>query len=710
MERNPRWFNSSGAALVASVALGLAAALWLVGLHPLNPSRVDWIVGDAATYYSGWEEFRHDTHVTLPLSWTTRIGYPIGTSLALLDAIPLAAVVLRPLSPVLPVPLQYLGIWMFLSFVLQAYFGQRLCRRLFPDDHIFAFAGTAFFLVAAPLAFRLNMHIALCSQWLILGALDAYFSDPGARAGRWLRHPWIILALSAAINPYLAAMCVVIVLGCVARLAVERRATWPHVVLYVAATFAIVITSGALIGALVSRDVGAYWASGYGRFSLNLNAAINPGRYSALLPALPLAYDQGEDYVYLGLGVIALLALGLVRRPRAVLWLTEVRLVPLIGVAFVCTALALSTTVTFGGQALFTVHVPATVYAALQGLRASGRLFWPAYYLIVLTALSLTFWTVPRPYRTGVLIAALVIQVIDLHPLFVLARARAHVRLAGPLTSAAWSDLGRRYDNLILLPAYQCAPFHPAGGRDTHIYFGRIAARNRLRLNSYYAARYVHAELQAHCVDLLRSQLDGQLDPRSAYVVSDGVRTVWEVHGVRSHRCDVVDGVNLCTVNSLDAAPSPPPAAPYVLGTMLDFTNRDSDVRRYLAFGWGDTRSSGTWSHGPLAMIRLGFDAAAHRSSGVIIEVSAEPFIIQQHPMLAVDAVVNGRRVAQWRYPTTSETLKWDIPVPADVLDGRSGLDVELRIRNPESPLYIGAGFVPDFLGINLQSLVVHSR
>jgi hypothetical protein len=689
------------------MALGVAAALWLVGPHPLNPSNVDWIVGDAATYYSGWEEFRHDTHLSLPLSWTTRIGYPVGTSLALLDAIPLAAVVLRPLSAVLPIPFQYLGAWMLLSFVLQAYFASRLCRRLFPDDPSFALAATALFLVAAPLVFRLSVHIALCSQWLILGTLDAYFTDPGARPGRWLRRPWILLALSATINPYLAAMCLVIVLGCVARLAIERRAAWPYVVLYLATTCAIVIASGALIGALVSRDAGAYWASGYGRFSLNLNAAINPGRYSALFPTLPLAFDQGEDYVYLGSGILALLAIGIVRRPRAALWLTETRLVPLIGVALVCTALALSTTVTLGRQTLFTIPVPAAVYAALQGLRASGRLFWPAYYLIVLAALSLTFWTVPRRYRTGVLIAALVIQIIDLHPLFELARARAHVRVTGPLTSPVWSELRGRYDNLILLPAYQCDPFHPAGGHDTHIYFGRVAAGDGLRLNSYYAARYVHAELEAHCVDLLRSQLDGQLDPRSAYVVSDGVRTVWEVHGVRSHQCALVDGVNLCTAKFQDAATSPPTAAPYVLGTMLDFTNRDGDAGRYLAFGWGDIRSSGTWSHGPLAMIRLGFDTARYRSSGVVLEVSAEPFVIQQHPTLDVDVVVNGQRVAQWRYPAASEPLRRNIPISGGILDGYAGLDVEFRIRNPESPLYVGAGFVPDFLGVNLQSVIV---
>ena len=712
MDRLRALLASRAAPLVVALTLGVPFALALIGPGPLDPTNIVWIFGDAATHYSGWEQYRHDPHLHFPLPWTERIGYPAGTSLALLDALPLAAVVLRPLSAILPVPFQYLGPWMLLSFVLQAYFGFTLCRRLFPDDPVFALIGCVFLLGATPLAFRAPIHVALCSQWLILAGLDAYFRDPGEREARWLCRAWIVLALAAAINPYLAAMCFLVALGCVGRLLFERRSTWWEAAIYLAITVLVVVASGVTLGALGSGDPGTYWAAGYGRFSLNLNAPFNPMGYASLLPALPLAHpDQREDFTYLGLGILALLAIGLVRRPRAVLWPAERRLAALACVAIACTALAVTAEVTFGSRTLVTIPLPAALIAALQTLRASGRLFWPAYYLIVAGALSLTFWIWKPPYRVAVLIAALGLQFVDLLPFYTRIRERGAARFDSPLTSSAWNGLGRRFDNLILIPAYQCDPFRPAGGTYNYVYFGRIAAVERLRLNNYYASRYVHADLRMHCVDLLRAQLLGDLDPRSAYVVSDGVRTVWDVHGMRSHRCLPVDGVNLCTaVPPSDAdgdAPRPPSPAPYTLGTELDLTNRDGDAPRYLTFGWREMRSTGTWTEGPLAMIRLGLDRAPDESRALTLEVEGDPFLAAEHPTMEVDVVVNGREVARWRYSSGSVTSRRDVRIPVDAVAGRTGLDLEFRIRNPESPLYIGAGFIPYFLGLEVRSVVV---
>src|SRR5215831_5951180 len=139
------------APIVFALAVGIVNVVLLLGTGPLNPSNTSWIFGDNATYYSAWEQYRHDQHLHFPLAWTERIGYPIGTSVAFMDGLPLAAVVLRPLSPLLPVPFQYLGLWATLSFVLQAYFGYSLCRRLFPDSPLYCALGAVLFSVSLPL-------------------------------------------------------------------------------------------------------------------------------------------------------------------------------------------------------------------------------------------------------------------------------------------------------------------------------------------------------------------------------------------------------------------------------------------------------------------------------------------------------------------------------------------------------------------------------
>jgi hypothetical protein len=694
---------SPAALALLAVAAGVANAVALLGWGPIDPTNTAWLFGDTSTYYTGWSLYRHDAHLRFPLTWTDRIGYPFGASLALFDAIPLVAVVLRPLSPILPEPFQYLGLYVILSCALQAYFGLRLCRRLFPSDRIFALLGSLFFLIAPPFTERAFGHTALMSQWTILAALDSYFRDPAETPVRWLRRLWIVVAIAAGLNPYIAVMCLLVALTAVLRLALERRCRWIEIVVLAAATVAIFVASSALFGVLVG-GTDTYQAPGYGQFSLNLNALVNPMQYgSMLLPPLRLMHPyQFDGYNYLGLGMIALLVLGFARRPESVLWLRERRLVPLIVLVIVSTALAASTTVSFGSSTLFTIPLPTQLATVVAGFRASGRLFWPAYYVIVAAALALTCRAWGASLRIVVLVVLFAVQFADVTPLRAAVRKTMDMRFESPLTSPAW-ELGSRYDNLILIPAHQCDPYTGgAGGVNGYVWFGKLAAAERMRTNSYYAARYGSSELRFHCVERLRRELAGELDPRSAYVVSDGVRTIWRLGGMRSHRCEVADGFNLCTPATADEAEreaaAVPQAAAYTVGDVLNFRLRKS-VRPYLVFGWSPAEPNGAWTLGPLALIRLGLDPSADRSRGLILEVEAQPSAEPGDSRIDVDVAVNGQAVDRWTFESAS-IVRRQARIPPQAASRRADLDIELRVPNPTSP-HSG------FRGIKVSSLTV---
>jgi len=705
-------FRPAPAIVLALVALAVLNTLLLFGHQPLNPTNTLWIFGDNATYYSGWEQYRHDPHLHFPLPWTERAGYPVGTSIALLDAIPLVAVALRPLSPWLPDPFQYLGLWAALCFVLQAYFGFSLLRRLIPEQPFFCAIGALLLVLSLPLTDRGAGHTALMSQWLILAALDAYFRDPGDRPVAWLARVWIVLALAAGITPYLAAMCFILAVAAVARLKIERRCGWTKTAALFVATVAVVIASGAVFGVLVTDEATAYWAPGYGQFSWNLNGFVNPIMHgSILLPRLRLAFPQQyEGYSYLGLGIIALVVLNVARRPSSLLRLGERRVLPLVVAAIVCAALAASTTVTFGARTLFVVSLPKVAVQALGGLRASGRLVWPAYYLIYVGAIALSARAWRAPYSTAILAIALVVQFADAMPLRRQVRAALDHRFPNPTTDRAWQDLGRRYGNLILLPALQCDTGDTPGAMYSFVFFGKLAAEQEMRLNSYYAARYPHRELKAHCVDLLRQQLDGPLDARSAYVVSDGVKMIWQLHGVTSHTCEVANSFNLCTPREsgvASATPDLPAARPYRVGDTLDFTTRNGTARPYLKFGWEDTTFAGTWTTGPLAMLRLGFSATRDREMPLLLHVDASPFLAERHPETDVDVVVNGITIAQWTYRLGEPAAPTEATIPPAAMRGRNDLTIEFRMRNPESPAFAGMGPSAHFLGLAVTNLTV---
>src|SRR5271167_3220197 len=121
----PLWFDLA----IAAIA-GLLYALIVMGPGPLNPRNIDWVTPDTACYYVGWELFRQDPKPHWPLTYTDRLGYPEGESVALLDVNPLLAVVLKPLSPLLPEPLQYFGLEVVLACCLQFFFAFRIFRMV----------------------------------------------------------------------------------------------------------------------------------------------------------------------------------------------------------------------------------------------------------------------------------------------------------------------------------------------------------------------------------------------------------------------------------------------------------------------------------------------------------------------------------------------------------------------------------------------------
>jgi hypothetical protein len=124
------WQKSIWFQLAIALIVGFFYALLVMGPRPLNPRNVNWIAFDPAYHYIGWEMFRQDPHVHWPVTYTDRLGYPQGESVALLDLNPLMAVVLKPLSFLLPEPAQYFGLEVILACALQFFFAFRLMRLM----------------------------------------------------------------------------------------------------------------------------------------------------------------------------------------------------------------------------------------------------------------------------------------------------------------------------------------------------------------------------------------------------------------------------------------------------------------------------------------------------------------------------------------------------------------------------------------------------
>ena len=401
------WPDSALLDAALSTLVGIVYGHLLLG-PALNSTNLTWLKGDPAQYYIGWALFAQTPGCHWPLTFTDRIGYPIGDAIANVDPNPLAVLLLRPFAFLLPANFQYFGPWAVLSIALQFYFGVRLLRIFFGRRLWPSLCGGLLLTISPPLAYRLGGHFALANHWLILAAFCLYFSwQRGAiKSGRKLAIAWCSLTVIAVATTGYLALCVVGVLGaaCV-RSFLVRPPQWRSMSLVAGIAGCFFLLSGYAIG--VIRGGGGLAAAGYRMLSMNLLAPVDSRSFGALLIKDQARFPgQYEGYNYLGLGTLVLiliLAGGIAATPRSPRWPFS-EWAPLVLLGFVFTALALSTKVTAGSHVVFDLDPHERLSPYLGVFRGSGRLFWVPYYLITAGAVIAHFVLVfgcspPAPRR-----------------------------------------------------------------------------------------------------------------------------------------------------------------------------------------------------------------------------------------------------------------------------------------------------------------------
>jgi len=543
--------------LVLGLVAGLLYTLVVLGPGPLNPRNVGWIPFDPAYHYIGWELFRQDPKAHWPVTYTDRLGYPVGESAALTDLNPLLAVALKPLSPLLPEPMQYFGLEAVLACALQFFFALRILRLIVDRNTWGMVMASVFFLLSPPLNYRFWGHYSLSNHWLLMAALFIFLREqlaPSTSLRRFVIATMVLAAVSVGTNPYLAFQVVLLLTATVVSLLWQRRLTFIGAGGVMASLVAVCVGMAYAMGLLISGGRG-YSSGGYRDMSMNLLSPIDPrGWTSLVMPRFPSASaGQYEGYNYLGAGVLTLTVIvviaGLVHRRK--LRMPDLRwALPLAGCCLVLTAIALSTRITIGSRTLLDLDPAQRFTPYLAPLRATGRLFWLPYYVILTAVLAAGLLLFRRLWANLLLAALLVVQIADTNSL----RQWVHITVNGqhpsPLRSPIWSTLGSQHGNLIVLPAWQCAANASPGGTEGYRTFGFLAVNQRMRINSYQSARYTQVARDFHCnqsVALLRGQ---PLSPDSVYVVSPEVAAAISQGPTGPGKCHDLDGFILCSAKT----------------------------------------------------------------------------------------------------------------------------------------------------------------
>ena len=562
------WSNSFAFDLIVAAFFGFVYALFVMGPQPLNPRNVNWIAYDPAYHYIGWELYRQDPHLHWPITYTERLGYPKGESVSLIDLNPLMAVVLKPLSPLLPEPAQYFGIEVVLACALQFFFALRLFRLLLGAGFLGPLLCSAFFLLAPPLNYRFWGHYSLSNQWLLVAALYLFAKAQGGAAPdaqsaqasasvslrNWAISAAALVAVSVGINPYLAFQVLLVLTAAVISLLWRKRLSVLQSAAALAGFGAVGFVIAYAFGLVISGGKG-YASGGYRDLSMNLLAPFDPRTFASILfPRIPSATPgQYEGYNYLGAGILILAVVvvaGLLFKRDKLPRVDKRWLEPLAGCCLVLTLLALSTRVTAASATVFDVDPQQRFSALFAPLRATGRLFWVPYYAILTAILASAFSVLRKSWATALIAVLLVVQVADTTALRRWVRATITAEHVSPLKSPVWSQLGQVHQNLIVLPAWQCAHNASPGGPEGYRIFGFLAVAQKMRINSYQSARYTGVAQDYHCNQAPAELGTKPLSPDSAYIVSPELAETIARGPTGPGKCHDLDQFILCSARS----------------------------------------------------------------------------------------------------------------------------------------------------------------
>ncbi len=464
-----RDFASARQGGYAAAALLGAAFLWLqLPLDVLLGTGAVWLApqADLAQNLGGHLAFQQEPWRWPPLLVRNML-WPGGVSIALTDSNPLFSVVAKLVAGIVGRPVNLFGLWFALCWLLQPVASVYAVRSMGATSLGAALAAAAIGLCFPALLARVGLenlgHINLLGHFLLLAGLGWSIRMVRGAGARWWQAA-LLATVAIFIHPFLFVLLCSLFAPPVIACVLARRG--------VAGAVAGFLASTALPYGLFAIVAGTTGGGdfGYGVFSMNLASPFWPqlsGVFGSDLPVVDATQGQYEGFNYLGAGALLLLgvavALLAARRRSVPHWRNW------IGHALVLLALtgmAVSHKVYLGPWAI--VAIDASIIDRVMGpVRASGRLFWPAGYMLALAPIAVLERRLSRPWLLAVLGIAVVLQWVDTQPL----REKFRFYLAG---GGGASDLVPLPPEATLLAtATYCGPLGEVG---VHVDRLRLAA------------------------------------------------------------------------------------------------------------------------------------------------------------------------------------------------------------------------------------------
>lgn len=432
---------------------------------------------DVTQYIAGFNAYFHSP-LRLPLLAFDGFNYPAGTRATFVDIIPIFSLLLKLILPSDTAPFNPFGVWVALTFVLQAISGWWVLRELNIRSWPTLVCAIVLLVCFPALLGRLG-HISLMSHWILLMSIALYLRS--IRLNHLATLGWtLLLVTSFYVNIYLFVMALVIYF-CAAVTSFKEltvKSTFKLLIPF----FSLAVSAWILLLPMPMGQVSTEW--GFGYYSMNILAPITGGSYVTIPDAtMP---GQYEGFNYLGMGVIISLFYAIYHLHRDG-WgsLKRHRYLAIALTLFAC--YALSNSIYFGTRQIAVINYPDFMSSLTSQFRASGRFFWPVGYILIFFSLLTLYKKVPGKTLPIVMLVLLCVQVGDLKMQRGNFKAGLNRSYTPLLTTASWDTQIAGVEALYFYPKFRCGK---SDSLTTLMPVMKYAAMHNIKMNTGYIARH----------------------------------------------------------------------------------------------------------------------------------------------------------------------------------------------------------------------------
>ena len=491
---------------IAVLMLSAAIFFYKFGWRLLDVTNIGWIfrIGfDNATEFISWEYYRAAAWSFPVIGTFSGYDYPTVTGVGLTGAIPLLAIPLKILSPILPAEFQHFGWWFLACYTLQGWFALKLVTAFKPQcPPVGLVLGALFFVIAPPFLFR-AAHMNLSAHFLILASFYLYFQSFTSKEK--FKYNLILIIATAMIHQYLTVMLLGLAFATSNDLWQRKKLSFIQLIGFNFANITAVLSVFYLIGNFnIPND--ATQSVGFGNFSANLNTFFNSFNYTRFQSALKTSSEgQYEGIAYFGVGIflmfIALIINFLWKKINSALKNDKILrgvnkdelivdkplIYPIWSVAILFFIFSLSNVIGLNEKVVHQYIMGAGMQKFAFSLRASGRFVWVLYYLILAVSIKgFLNLKIHNTLKISLLSLILIVQTIDIKPMLTM-HTIDYSPYKGNINQAAWKPVMAECERVIMYPSFL---WHYKTFGDFYD-FAHLTALNKKAINTGYFARSV---------------------------------------------------------------------------------------------------------------------------------------------------------------------------------------------------------------------------